>query len=576
MPDFFIRFKEYTMKFSEMKYVRPDIDILKQELCSVKELIASASCAKEAETAYKRAEEKSLAYSSMSSLCYIRHTINTKDEFYEKENDFFDENGPIISDILNQINRALLDSPFRPQLEKELGELLFINTEISVRSFSSEIIELAAEENRLQSEYQKLYASATVEWNGEQIPLTMLGPHKQSADREIRRKAFLKDAEFFDSHREEFDSLYDKLIKNRNRQARMLGYENYIKLGYDRLGRNCYGPKEVAAFRDEIKNHIVPIVSSLKEEQKKRIGVDALHLYDNDIMFKEGNVKPHPDSDGILKAGIEMYREMSAETAEFIDYMSENELYDLISRDGKAPGGYCTEIMEYKAPFIFSNFNGTAGDVDVLTHEAGHAFAFFRAMRQDILPSYYSPTIEACEVHSMTMEFLASPWYERFFEEETPRYEYYHAADALCFIPYGCMVDEFQHIMYENEDLTPEERNKVWLSLEEKYRPHLDVSDLPFYSRGGGWQRQLHIYLYPLYYIDYCMAQTVAFCFFAEAISDRTAAFNKYLAFVDGAGTKTFEALVKGAGLTPPYEAGCLENTAKVIKSWLDEKIQNV
>ncbi len=564
------------MKFSDMKYVRPDLERLRAELSLVNEGIINAKTASDAAKEYKKAEKLNMEYSSMGSLCYIRHTVNTKDEFYEAENNFFDENGPIVSDLLNKINRSLLDSKFRKELEAEFGELLFINTEISVRSFSSEIIELSAEENRLQSEYQKLYASALVEWDGEKIPLTQLGPHKQSADREIRKKAFLKDAEFFDSHREEFDSLYDKLNKNRNEQARILGYENYIQLGYDRLGRNCYGKREVAAFRDEIKKYIVPIVSALREEQKKRIGVDSLHLYDNDIMFKEGNVKPHPDSDGILSAGIEMYREMSPETAEFIDFMSENELYDLLSKEGKAPGGYCTEIMEYKAPFIFSNFNGTAGDVDVLTHEAGHAFAFYRAMRQDILPSYYSPTIEACEVHSMTMEFLTAPWHDKFFDEETPKYEYIHAADALNFIPYGCMVDEFQHIMYENENLTPEERNKVWLSLEEKYRPHLDVSDLPFYSRGGGWQRQLHIYLYPLYYIDYCMAQTVAFSFFAESLENREKAFAKYLRFVDGAGTKTFDALVRDAGMTPPYEPGCLEKTAKVIEKWLSEQIEKL
>ena len=564
------------MKFSDMKYERPDLLKLQEELTLINEGIVKAKSSEETAELYKKAEELNMKYSSMGSLCYIRHTINTKDEFYEAENNFFDENGPVVQDLMNKINRSLLESPFRPELERVFGELLFLNTEIAVRSFSSEIIELAAEENRLQSEYQKLYASAVVEWEGESIPLTKLGIHKQSADREIRKKAFLKDAEFFDSHREEFDSLYDKLIKNRNAQARILGYENYIQLGYDRLGRNCYGKGEVAAFRDEIKKYIVPIVSRLREDQKERIGVDVLHIYDNDVMFKEGNVKPHLDSDGLLKAGIEMYREMSPETAEFIDFMSENELYDLLSKEGKAPGGYCTEIMEYKAPFIFSNFNGTAGDVDVLTHEAGHAFAFYRAMRQDILPSYYSPTIEACEVHSMAMEFLTAPWHDKFFDNETAKYEYFHAADSLNFLPYGCMVDEFQHIMYENENLSPEERNAVWLSLEEKYRPHLDTSDLPFYSRGGGWQRQLHIYLYPLYYIDYCMAGTVAFGFFAEALSDNQAAFKKYLRFVDGAGTKTFDALVRGAGMIPPYESGCLKKTATVIENWLLEQIEKL
>ena len=262
---------------------------------------------------------------------------------------------------------------------------------------------------------------------------------------------------------------------------------------------------------------------------------------------------------------------MSEKTAEFISFMSENELYDLLSKEGKAPGGYCTEFASYKAPFIFSNFNGTSGDVDLLTHEAGHAFAYYIAARKGIIPDYTSPTIEACEVHSMSMEFLTAPWHKDFFGEDTARYQYFHTTDALNFIPYGCMVDEFQHLMYENENLTPDERNKVWLSLEKKYRPYLNVEDLPFYGRGATWQHQLHIYLYPLYYIDYCMAQTVAFQFFAESLTDWETAFNKYLAFVEGAGTKTFEELVLSAGLKLPYEEGVLFEVAKTITEHLKE-----
>ena len=558
------------MKFCEMPYSRPNVESIKSVLCELTDNIKNAKSAADVKEAYAKICDVTEKYSTMASLAYVRHTVNTEDEFYNTENDFYDENGPIISDVLQGVNKALLFSKFKEELVACYGDLLFKNIEISVRCFSSEIIELSAEENKLQSEYQKLFASASVEWDGEVIPLPMLGKHKQSPDREIRKEAFLKDAEFFDSHREEFDTIYDKLVKLRNRQARMLGYENFIRMGYDRLGRNCYGPEEVAEFRKQIEKYIVPVVTELKEKQKNRIGVESIHLYDNDVMFKEGNAVPHGTADELLASAISMYSEMSPQTAEFISFMEQNELYDLLSKKGKAPGGYCTEFSEFKAPFIFSNFNGTSGDVDVLTHEAGHAFAYYVASRKDILPDYISPTIEACEVHSMSMEFLTAPWHGNFFGDDTERYEYYHAADALNFIPYGCMVDEFQHIMYENENLTPDERNDVWLKLEKKYRPHLNIEDLPFYGRGSGWQHQLHIYLYPLYYIDYCMAQTVAFQFFAESLKDWKSAFDKYLKFVDGAGTKTFEELVKSAGLALPYEEGCLKETADTVAAWLN------
>ena len=559
------------MKFCEMPYSRPNIEELKGKITALKEKIESASTSDEVISAYSEASALSEEYSTMGSLAYVRHTIDTKDEFYETENDFFDEVGPEVTDAMQGISKALVNSPFKGELEKHFGELLFKNIEISLRCFSSEIIELSAEENKLQSEYQKLFASATVEWEGETLPLPKLTKYKMSGDREIRKKAFILDGEFFDAHREEFDSIYDRLVKLRNKQARMLGYENFIQMGYDRLGRNCYGADKVKAFREQIVKYIVPAVNTLREAQKKRLGIDEIHLYDNAVIFKEGDVPPKGTADDLLNAAINMYRQMSEKTAEFINFMSQNELYDLLSKDGKAPGGYCTDFPLYKAPFIFSNFGGTSGDVDVLTHEAGHAFASFVASHKGILPDYHSPTIEACEVHSMSMEFLTAPWHKGFFGEDTDRYQYFHTTDALNFIPYGCMVDEFQHVMYENENLTPDERNEVWLGLEEKYRPHLNITDLPFYSRGAGWQHQLHIYLYPLYYIDYCMAQTVAFQFFAESLIDWQKAFDKYLAFVDGAGTKTFEELVLSANLKLPYEDGVLSEVAATILKHLEK-----
>ena len=226
--------------------------------------------------------------------------------------------------------------------------------------------------------------------------------------------------------------------------------------------------------------------------------------------------------------------------------------------------------MKYKAPFIFSNFNGTADDVDVLTHEAGHAFAFYRAMHSDVYPLLQQPTIEACECHSMSMEFLTQDYHKYFFGENTAKYQLAHCESSLDFIPYGCMIDEFQHRMYENEDLTPQERNLVWKELEEKYRPWLSMDELPFYGRYSHWQWKLHVYLHPLYYIDYCMAQMVAFQLWTESMQDRDSAWKKYLAFVDAAGTKTFTELCYAAGLKLPYEEGTVKTVGERISYWLE------
>lgn len=559
------------MKFSEMPYSRPDMEALAAATTQTLEAMKAAPNAAGQIAAYDAYEKKMQTAGTMQQIAYIRHTINTKDEFYNAENDYMDEIGPKLQELTHRVNTALLESPYRAELERHYGALMFKNLEIAARSFSPAIVELMQEENKLVSEYQNLYASATVEFDGKIMPLPLLGPYKQDPDRAVRKAAYEADAKFFDSHREELDTLYDKLVKVRDAQAKKMGLPNYIPLGYDRMGRNCYTAKDVAAFRDQIAEDMVPIVAKVKEAQRRRIGVEKLAFYDEPISFADGNAVPEGTPDEILAAGKKMYQELSPETAEFIGFMFENELFDVLSRDGKAPGGYCTEIADYKSPFIFSNFNATAGDVDVLTHEAGHAFEAYRAFKQELPSLLHSPTIEACECHSMSMEFLTAPWHHLFFGKQTDKYELGHCEDALVFIPYGCMVDEFQHKVYENPEMTPEQRNELWLSLEKKYRPWIDFDNLPFYSRGGGWQRQLHIYEVPLYYIDYCMAQTVAFQFWNLSRENYAEAWKRYMTFVDKAGTATFAELVESAGLKVPYHAGCIKEIGESISRWLEE-----
>ena len=563
------------MKFTEMPYQRPDVAALKASMEAVAARITNASCAQEQIDAFEAYTKDSVQWNTLQSLSYVRNTVNTKDEFYAAEREYFDTVGPELQEVSQKIDAALLDSPFRGELEAHYGTLMFQNMEISRRSFKPELIPLMQEESKLEMQYQKLYAGMTVEFDGQTMPLPMLGKYKESADRAVRRAAFEAEGKVFDAHQAELDEIYDKLVKNRNAQGRLVGYENYIQLGYDRLGRNCYGKAELSAFREQIAAELVPIIAQVKEAQRKRIGVDRLCIYDDKFRFTDGNAMPEGTPEEILAAGKAMYQALSPETKEFIEAMFDGELFDVLSRDGKAPGGYCTMFPAYKTPFIFSNFNGTAGDVDVLTHEAGHAFAFYRALHNPAVhPALQQPTIEACECHSMSMEFLTQDYHKNFFGKATAKYELQHCEDSLDFIPYGCMIDEFQHRMYENENLTPAERNAVWQELEHKYRPWLDMDHLPFYSRYSHWQWKLHVYLHPLYYIDYCMAQTVAFQIWTLSLKDRAAAWKKYLAFVDAAGTKTFAQLCRDAGLRIPYEPGTMHDIGAGISEWLKTAAQ--
>lgn len=558
------------MKFSEMPYRRVEKAVLDQ-ISRLTERLTCASSAEEAEKIFMESEAISTEVQTMMSLCYIRSTIDTTDEFYAAEQEYNDELTPLLTEKSQEFSKALCASPFRRELEKKWGTLLFTNAELSMKGFAPELVPLLQEENALTSQYQKLYASAKIDFDGKVLTVAQLAPYKQSADRAVRKAAYEAEGSFFDANREQFDEIYDKLVKNRTAQAKKLGYENYLELGYIRLNRNCYGPADVARFRRQVVESMVPVVAEIKKAQAKRIGIADMKFYDDNFFYPDGNATPQGTPEELLAAGEKMYTEMSPETAEFAKLLFGNELFDVLAKPGKAPGGYCTSLPAYKAPFIFSNFNGTAGDVDVLTHEAGHAFADYVAARTIPILDLRSPTMEGCETHSMSMEFFTAPWHRLFFKEQTEKYEVSHAEDALIFIPYGSMVDHFQELMYTHPEMTPEERNETWLKLERQYRPYLDFEDLPFYSRGAGWQRQLHIYQYPFYYVDYCLAQSMALQFWMESVKDWKAAWKKYLKFVGMGGTRTFVDLIRESGLLSPLDDGSIAKIVEPVSKWLKE-----
>jgi M3 family oligoendopeptidase len=508
-------------------------------------------------------------FSTMANICYIRHTVDTNDEFYKQEQDFFDEVEPMMKGLVTDYYNALVNSRFRSELEKKWGKQLFALAETQLKTYSPEIVEDLQLENKLTSEYTKLVASAKIFFEGEERTLAQLQPFAESPDREMRKRASEARVNFFKEHEEKFDDIYDQLVKVRTKIAQKLGFKNFVELGYARLGRTDYNAEMVAKFREQVKEYIVPVAVKLRERQRERIGVDKLKHYDEAFSFKTGNPTPKGDAEWIIENGKKMYKELSPETDEFFRFMTENELMDLVAKKGKAGGGYCTYIENYKAPFIFSNFTGTSGDIDVLTHEAGHAFQVYESRHYEI-PEYNWPTLEACEIHSMSMEFFTWPWMELFFKEDTEKYKFNHLSSALLFLPYGVAVDEFQHFVYENPNATPAERKRAWREIEKKYMPTRDYDGNDYLERGGFWQRQSHIYTTAFYYIDYTLAQICAFQFWKRSRENREQAWNDYLTLCQQGGSKSFTELVKVANLISPFEEGCVQSVIGEIESWLN------
>lgn len=546
------------MKFQDMPYERVEYNQVEKEY---RKMIADFREARSGEEQFK-VHERYYALNSkvgtMMTIAHIRHDIDTTDEFYNGEKEYYDEMQPRLANLTVEYQRGMYQSPYRSYLEEKIGKVAFKNIELQLKAFDEKLIPLMQEENALTTKYDNLIASAKIEWEGETLNLSLLKPYLTSSDRNVRKRAYEKYSAFFVSVEEELDDIYDKLVKNRTEQARQMGYENYVELGYYRMNRNCYDKEMVENYRRQIKEFFVPFAEQMHERRRKRLGLEKLSYIDTDVYFPNGNPTPIGTPEEIVDAGKKMYSEMSRETKEFFDFMTENELFDVLGRKTKKAGGYMTFLPEYGAPFIFANFNGTSGDVDVITHECGHAFQGYLAGK-DPIQEHRDITMETAEIHSMTMEFFAEKWIGLFFGDREDDYRDMHLESAAAFIPYGCMVDEFQHIVYGNSGMTPKERKEVWLELEKAYRPHMDYEGDAFFAKGGFWQKQLHIYDYPFYYIDYCLAQTCAIQYKAMMDEDYEKAWKSYLKLCRLSASGFFTDMLTEVGLESPFEDGCIK-----------------
>jgi len=555
------------MKVSDIKYERADLEKLKADLEKLAEELTAASSAEE----QYRLVMKSVALSSdmqtAGALGEIRFLLNTEDEFYAKEHDYYDEFGPLVIGAGHKFTKAVLDTKF-PELHKMLPEIMVANARIAQRTYDDSIAELLKQENAAVTEYSKLMASMTAEFDGKTLPVSMLEKFKASGDRSTRKAAWEAHGKAMEASGDKIDEIFDRMVKIRTEAARRLGHENFIALGYDRRERNCYNAADVKAFRENVLKDIVPLVAKLKASAAQKLGIDKIKLYDNETWFSAGEPAPEGSVEQIFDAAKKMYKEMSPSTGEFMDIMLEAEAFDVLPRKGKWGGGMMSYLINYKQPFILANFNGTAADVDVLTHEVGHAYAAY-LNRGVVFPELMLGGMETAEVHSMAMEFFAWDWTDGFFGKRANDYRLKHLCESLHFIPYGTIVDYFQHIVYENPDMTPAERNAVWLELEREYRPYLSFEETTYFEKGTVWQIKQHIFELPFYHIDYCLAQSIALQFLDILQKDRKNAWDKYIKFVSYGGTLPFTGILAEAGLRSPFDTGALSSIAATAEKLL-------
>ena len=554
-----------------MPYERIDID----KACeTIKELTGKMKYAASGNEMIRLREQSILLarhIQSMTSLCNIRFTLNTTDEYYLSEKQYYDANLPKLAAEGAKFNKAFLHNEHINEALEKINPNVAKVYELALKTMDEKIVPDLSEESALVTEYDRLMSETLFRFGREEMPLSMLRKYFDDADREVRRKAMETAGKRLAREASKLDGLFDKLVKVRSRMADKLGFSSYAEMGDCMMGRYSYGRKEIRVFRDEVEKNIVPLVAKLKRKRASQLGISDIKLYDNEVYFRQGNPEPILGAEEMFAAAKEMYHDMGAATAEFIDNMLAADAFDVFPRAGKWGGGYCTSVDDYGQPFILANFNGSSGDVDVLTHEAGHALAFYEMFKGGSDYELNLGTMSVAEIHSMAMEFFAWKYMDKFFGKRARDYKYMHLFSSLTFLPYGTEVDEFQEICYENPDLTPAERNELWKDLDKKYRPYLNANGIPYFERGTRWQYQMHIYENPMYYIDYCLSQSVAHSFLSLSLKNYNDAFARYMKLVSEAGSLPFGELVENAGLPNPLKPGALTSTTSELSDILDK-----
>ncbi len=491
-----------------------------------------------------------------ASLAFCRDTQNSASEAEEKR--LRDEIEPPYKTHCASIRKQVLNSPFRAELEKEFSKKYFTELQLQEDSFAPRNIEMETEINNLLAEYTKITGSGEFEVRGQKYALSHYKVFSSSPDAALRQEAFQSYSGWFEKRQDKLDEIYDHTVKLRNRMGQELGHADYTLLGYQKMRRLDYGPADVEKFRKQIETILVPIATRIRDRQALSQNENTLKIWNSDY-FPEWRVErlkvTIPEQ---IPTSLKVFETLSPVLGKHFKSMVDNQLLDLEARTGKAPGAFCTDFADYRVPFIFLNSVGDASDITTILHESGHAFQAWESRWIDLMELRW-PTLEACEVHSMSMEFFAHPYYEDFFpEDDAKRFKKHHVADSLLLLPYIAMVDEFQHRVYSGEASNAITRAKAWEELENKYLPGLDFGSAKTWKKIR-WMRQLHIFKHPFYYIDYAIALVGALQLWVQSIQNKEKALENYLNLCKLGGTLALKDFFKEGNLKLPFEEGMLE-----------------
>jgi oligoendopeptidase F len=538
---------------------------------AVEQKLSGAQSAAELERALLDWSELSAALDEESAKRYIAMTCHTDNAEAEKSYlQFVEQVEPETKPRQFKLEQLYLASPHRAQLPPRRYEVLDRDMKQHVELFRPENVALETEEAKLGQQYQKLSGSLTVQFRGEEKTLIQMGKFLEEPDRALRQETWQLVAQRRLQERDKFDDNFDQLIALRSQLAKNAGFDNYRDYAFKLRGRFDYTPEDCFAFHDAIEKEVVPLQRQLQAARREQLKLPALRPWDLSVdPFNRPPLKPFEQVPQMILRTQRIFDQIDPGLAQGFLTMRQRHLLDLDNRKGKAPGGYQSTLPESRLPFIFMNSVGQQRDVETMLHEAGHAFHAL-ATRDEPLYAYRGAPIEFCEVASMSMELLGAEFIGEFYPEpaDAQRARRTHLEGIVATFPWVATVDAFQHWIYTHPGHTRAERSAAWLQLMDRFGGDVDWSGQED-ARANLWHKQLHIFLYPFYYVEYAIAQLGALQVWANSKQDKVKALAQYQHGLSLGNTRPLPELFAAAGCRFSFTRETVQPLVQLVKSEL-------
>lgn len=557
------RFVPANLTFGDWSQIAPLFDTLEKRIAEIKD-------AKQLEDWLLDWGELTAALEEEGAKRYIAMSCHTDNADAEKSYlEFIEKIEPELKPRNFKLDQIYLAHPARAKLSQDRYSVFERHVKQHVELYREENVPLETEEARLGQQYQKLSGSLTVNFRGEEKTLVQMGRYLEEPDRPLREEAWTLVSQRRLQEKEKFEDIFDQMLVLREKIAKNAGFSNYRDYAFKARARFDYTPDDCMKFHDAIEKHVVPLLNRLTEERKRKLGLDKLRPWDLAVdPSNQPPLRPFEKVEVMVERTQNIFDKLDSGLASGFKKMNDLKLLDLANRKGKAPGGYQSTLSEARLPFIFMNAVGVQRDVETILHEAGHAFHALATRTEDFF-AYRSAPIEFCEVASMSMELLGNEFIETFYNtDDAKRARREHLEGIIEVFPWIATVDAFQHWIYTHPAHTRDERRAAWLALMDRFGAKVDWSGYED-ARGHMWHRQLHIFLYPFYYVEYGIAQLGALQVWANSKRDRAKALRDYQNALALGGSKPLPDLFTAAGCRFDFSAKTVEPLAQLVQSEL-------